>query len=119
MVDRAFQTIINSGMLESNHNGDSLISSQYRLTDLGKSVVRKGNYEEIFENVITTRNFFFTNNGEYGFSDIYQKSGRGGMNTANVWQYANEGNNYTDIIQHGHNSAKVTQVNGVILNGPN
>lgn len=55
-------------------------------------------------------------NGFKNFSDIYQKSGRGGMNTANVWQYANEGNNYTDIIQHGHNSAKVTQVNGVIIN---
>jgi len=58
-------------------------------------------------------------NGFKNFSDIYQKSGRGGMNTANVWQYANAGDNYTDIIQHGHNTAKVTQVNGVILNGPN
>jgi len=74
MVDRAFQTIIDSGMLESNNKGDSMITSQYRLTDSGKKLVREGNYEEVYKDSITTRKFFFTNNGEYGLSDIYQKN---------------------------------------------
>ena len=61
-------------MLESNNKGDSMITCQYRLTDLGKQLVNKGNYEEVFKDSITTRKFFYTNNGEYAFSDIYQKS---------------------------------------------
>lgn len=74
MVDRSFEAIINSGTLESNNRGDSIIASHYRLTDSGKTLIREGNYEEVFKDVITTRKFFFTNNGEYGFSDIYQKN---------------------------------------------
>ena len=74
MVDRSFEALINSGILESNDKGDSMINSHYRLTDSGKQLVKEGNYEEVFKDSITTRKFFFTNNGEYGFSDIYEKS---------------------------------------------
>lgn len=72
MVDRAFDAIINYGMLESNNIGNSLLGSQYKFTERGRMLIAKGNYEEVFKKSITTRDFLFTQNGEYGFSDIYE-----------------------------------------------
>jgi hypothetical protein len=74
MIDRAFELIIEEGFLQSNKSGISLLKSQYKFTQKGKELISKGNYEEVFSNSITTRKFFFTNNGEYGFSDIYKKN---------------------------------------------
>jgi len=73
MVDRAIEEIINLGLLESNNKETTINKSQYRFTEKGKSLIKSGNYEEIFKNSITKRKFFFNNWGEYGFSDIYKK----------------------------------------------
>jgi len=73
MVDRVISEIINKGLLQSNSKGETILESQYKFTPKGKELVEKGNYEEVFQDCITTRNFFFTNNGEFGFSDIYEK----------------------------------------------
>lgn len=73
MLDSVFELIIKEGYIESNNQGITLLKSQYRLTKKGKLLVRKGNYEQAFSDYITTRKFFFTHNGEYGFSNIYEK----------------------------------------------
>src|SRR6056297_2089245 len=59
IVDRVFELIIEEGYVESNHKGQTLLTSQYRFTEKGKKLVANGNYEEIFKDFITTRKFFF------------------------------------------------------------
>jgi len=73
MVERVFELLISEGYIESNMNGNTLLKSQYKFTSKGKDLVSDGNYELAFKNSITTRKFFFTNNGEYGFSDLYER----------------------------------------------
>lgn len=73
MVDRVIELIIKENYIESNERGETLLKSQYRLTKKGKILVETGNYEEVFSDYITTRKFFFNQNGEYGFSNIYEK----------------------------------------------